>query len=124
MGAQENKQTARDAYEAFGRGDAEGAMRNIDDSIKWTVRGQNTLTGTHNGKQEVGALWGKFVGKGFRTEPQEFIADGDKVIVRTAASLDGETIENVDVLTYDGAGKLVQFDTFGDPKVANRAFAG
>ncbi len=124
MGAQENKQTARDAYEAFGRGDAEGAMRDIDDSIEWNVRGENTLTGTYRGKQQVGELWGKFVSNGFRTEPTEFIADGDKVIVRTAASLGGETIENVDVLTYDGAGKLVQFDTFGDPKVADRVFAG
>ena len=25
-------------YEAFGKGDAEGAMRNIDDSVEWTVR--------------------------------------------------------------------------------------
>ena len=28
MSAQENKQTAKDAYAAFGSGDAEGAMRN------------------------------------------------------------------------------------------------
>ena len=124
MGAQENKQTARDAYEAFVRGDAEGAMRDIDDSIEWTARGQNTLTGTYHGKQEVGGLWGKLIGGGFRIEPQEFIADGDKVIVRTVGSLGEEAIENVDVLTYDGAGKLVKFDTFGDPKAANRAFAG
>ena len=45
MGAYENKQTAQDAYEAFGKGDAEGAMRNIDDSVEWTVRGDNALSG-------------------------------------------------------------------------------
>ena len=56
MGAQENKQTAREAYDAFGRGDAEGAMRNIDDSVEWVARGDNALTGTYNGKQEVGAV--------------------------------------------------------------------
>ena len=54
MGAHENKQTAQDAYEAFGKGDAEGAMRNMDDSVEWTVRGDNALTGTYNGKQAVG----------------------------------------------------------------------
>jgi ketosteroid isomerase-like protein len=37
-GAQENKQTTQDAYAAFSSGDAEGAMRGIDDSIEWTVR--------------------------------------------------------------------------------------
>jgi hypothetical protein len=38
MGAQENKQTAQDAYAAFGSGDAEGAMHSIDDSIEWVAR--------------------------------------------------------------------------------------
>ena len=37
MNAQQNKQAAQDAYAAFGNGDAEGAMRDIDDSIEWTV---------------------------------------------------------------------------------------
>ena len=50
MGAQENKQATQDAYAAFSKGDAEGAMSNIDDSIKWTVRGDNALSGTHEGK--------------------------------------------------------------------------
>ena len=47
MGTQENKQAAQDAYAAFSSGDAEGAMRNIDDSVEWTVRGDNALTGTY-----------------------------------------------------------------------------
>lgn len=123
MGAQENKQTAQAAYAAFGKGDAEGAMRNIDDSIEWTVRGDNTLTGTHTGKQAVGELWAKLGSTGFRTDPHDFLADGDKVIVLTTAQLDGETNESADVLTYNDAGKLVAFDTFGDPKTANRVFA-
>ena len=58
MGAQENKQTAEEAYRAFSNGDAEGAMKNMDDSIEWTVRGDNALTGTYNGKQAVGVSGG------------------------------------------------------------------
>lgn len=123
MSAQENKQTARDAYAAFGRGDAEGAMRDIDESIQWTVRGDNALTGTHSGKQAVAELWGKFLGRGFSTMPHDFIADDDKVIVLTTAQLDGQALESADVLTYNTAGKLVAFDTLGDPTVANRVFA-
>ncbi len=42
----------------FGKGDAEGAMSNIDDSIEWTVRGDNALTGTYNGKQEWASCGG------------------------------------------------------------------
>jgi len=36
-------------------------MRDLDDSIAWTERGDNALTGTHAGKQAVGELWGKLM---------------------------------------------------------------
>jgi ketosteroid isomerase-like protein len=122
MGAQENKQMAQDAYAAFSSGDAEGAMRNIDDSIEWTVGGDNALTGVYNGKQALGELWGKFMSKDFRTAPHDFIADGDKVVVLTTVHLEGETVEGADVLTYNG-GRLVAFETLGDATVADRVFA-
>ncbi len=123
MGAQENKQTSEDAYKAFGNGDAEGAMQNMDVSIVWTVRGDNALTGTYNGKQEVGELWGKFLSKSFSTQPHDFIADGDKVVILTTVTLEGETVESADVSTYNAEGKLVAFDTLGDPTIVNRVFA-
>jgi ketosteroid isomerase-like protein len=122
MGAQENKQAAEDAYRAFGAGDAEGAMENIDDSVTWTAQGDNALTGTYNGKQEVGELWGKLAGKSFSTEPHDFIAEGDRVVVLTTVTIEGEASENADVLTYNGEGKLIAFDTRGDPAVSNRVF--
>jgi uncharacterized protein len=123
MGAQENKQSAQEAYAAFSSGDAEGAMRNIDDSVEWTVRGDNALTGTYKGKQAVGELWGKFMSKDFRTEPHDFVAEGDKVVVLTTIHLEGEEVEDADVLTYNAEGKLVAFETLADATVANRVFA-
>lgn len=123
MGAQENKQAARDAYAAFGSGDAEGAMRDLDDSIEWTERGDNALTGTYHGKQEVGELWGKLMSADFRTEPHDFVAEGDKVVVLTTVHLKGEVIESADVLTFDGNGKVVAFDTLADETVLDRVFA-
>ena len=123
MGSQDNKQTAQAAYEAFSNGDAEGAMRNMDDSVEWTVGGDNALTGTYNGKQAVGELWGQFATKDFSTEPHDFIADGDKVVVLTTIHLEGEDVESADVLTYDAAGHLVAFESRADSTVANRVFA-
>ena len=123
MSAQQNKQAAQDAYAAFSKGDAEGAMRNIDDSIEWTVRGDNALTGTYKDKTAVGELWGRFMSRNFATNPHDFIADGDKVVVLTSVELEGETVENADVLTYNVDGKLIGFETIGDPTVANRVFA-
>jgi uncharacterized protein len=122
MGAQENKQASEDAYRAFGSGDAEGAMQNIDDSVKWTVRGDNALTGTYKGKEEVGELWGKFLSKSFSTKPHDFVAEGDKVVILTTVTLDGETDESADVSTYNADGKLVAFDTLADSKIINQAF--
>lgn len=122
MGVQENKQSAQDAYAAFISGDAEAAMRNIDESIVWTARGDNALTGTYRGKQAVGELWGKLVSTGFRTEPHDFVADGDTVVVLTTAFFDGDSVESADVLTYNDQGRLVKFDTFGDPGAANKLF--
>jgi hypothetical protein len=122
MGAQENKQTTEDAYRAFNAGDAAGAMANMDDSIVWTARGDNALTGTYTGKQEVGELWGQLAGRQFATSPHDFVADGDKVVVLTTVTLDGESWEDADICTYDDNGKLVTFDTLGDPGPSDRAW--
>ncbi|HWN73125.1 MAG TPA: nuclear transport factor 2 family protein [Solirubrobacterales bacterium] len=123
MSAEENRATAEAAYRAFNEGDAAGAMENIDDSIAWTAGGDSSLTGTYNGKGEVGELWAKFAEKGLKTEPHDFVADGDKVVVLTTVTLDGETAEAADVLTYNGEGKLIEFSQVGDPSMANRVFA-
>lgn len=123
MTPQENKQKAEAAYRAFGEGDAAGAMQNIDDSVVWTARGESSLSGTYRGKDEVGQLWAKFAEKGLRTEPHDFIADGDKVVVLTTVTLDGESTEAADVLSYNSEGKLIAFDQIGDPAIANRVFA-
>ena len=61
--------------------------------------------------------------KDFRTEPHDFVAEGDKVVVLTTVHLEGETVESADVLTYYGDGKLVAFDTLADETVPDRVFA-
>lgn len=122
MSAQQNKQTAQEAYAAFGKQDAEGAMRDIDDSIAWTEYGDNALTGTHHGKQAVGELWGKLLNEGFRTLPHDFIAEGDKVVVLATLEVGGKTLEGADVLTFNDGGKLVKFEALGDQTQFNRLF--
>jgi len=122
MGPRENKQTAQEAYAAFSSGDAEAAMANVDDSIEWTVRGDNALTGTHRGRQAVGELWAKLTTADYRTEPHDFIADGDKVVVLATTRVGGQADESVDVLTYNADGKLIAFDSFGNWTMFDRAF--
>jgi ketosteroid isomerase-like protein len=123
MSADENKQQAEAAYKAFSEGDAAGAMANMDVGVVWTVGGDNSLTGSYTGKEEIGELWAKFAAKGLKTEPHDFIADGDKVVVLTTAGMDGESAEAADVLTFNAEGKLIGFEQIGDPAIGNRVFA-
>lgn len=123
MSAQANKEAAEAAYRAFANGDAAGAMENMDDDVVWMARGHSSLSGTYNGKAEVAGLWGKLGEKGLRTEPHDFIADGDKVVVLTTVTLEDQSDEAADVLTYDEKGRLIAFDQLGDPAIADRVFA-
>lgn len=123
MSAEENKQSASDGYDAFSRGDAEGAMAAIADSIEWVVGGDSAVTGTYSGKEEVGQFWAQLAEKGFQTDVDDMIADGDKVAVVTTNRAGDEEARTVDILTYDDGGKLVRFESFGGEDVLDRAFA-
>ena len=122
MEATVNKQAAINGYAAFGAMDPEGAMKDISDSIEWVVGGDNALTGTFRGKEEVGQFWMKLVEKGFKNTPKEFIAEGDKVVVICDVELAGEQSESSDLLDYDTDGKLVRFQSFGGETQLDRAF--
>jgi len=86
------------------------------------VRGDNALTGTYHGKQEVGEMWGQFLSKNPQTEVHEFIAEANKVVVLNTVRVDGEEVAGADVLTYNENGKLIAFDTLADETVLNRLF--
>jgi uncharacterized protein len=122
MSAQANKESAEAAYRAFANDDAAAAMEDMSDGVVWTAGGDSALTGTYSGKEEVAGLWAKLGEKGLKTEPHDYIADGDKVVVLTTVTLDGQINEVADILTYDEEGKLVAFEQLGDPKIANSLY--
>ena len=122
MSADSNKQTAKQGYEAFSRGDAEGAMATLSDTVEWVVSGDSALGGVYRGKEEVGGLWAQIGQKDFRTEPSEFLADGDKVVVLTTYSVGSDKAQAVDVATYDANGKVARFEAFGGDALFDRHF--
>ncbi len=122
MSAQANKESAEAAYRAFANGDAAAAMQDMSDGVVWTAGGDSALTGTYSGKEEVAGLWAKLGEKGLETEPHDYIADGDKVVVLTTVTLDGQTNEVADILTYDDGGKLIAFEQLGDPTIGNSLY--
>jgi len=121
MAGEQNVEAAKQGYEAFARGDAEGAMENMSDEIEWITPGNSAVSGTARGKQEVGALWAKLAEKHLTSKPQFWFSDDERVVVLTHITLDGGESDSADVLTYRD-GKLVKFQTAGDTALLEKVF--
>lgn len=121
MAGEENLELAQKAYAAFSAGDAAGAMENLADDIEWITPGNSTISGTIRGKQEVGELWQKLLEKGFRTTPQYWFSDDQRVVVLTRITIDGNDADTADVLTFRD-GQVTKFQTAGDTAMLERVF--
>ena len=80
-----NSDAVRRGYEAFGRGDLEGALELLADDFEW--QGPDTErvpgSGTHRGKDQVRQLW-QTMGNAYdelRVQPDEFIEGEETVTV-------------------------------------------
>ena len=81
MSSEDNQENVRKGYDAFMKGDAEGALATLTDDAEYIITGDNTVAGTYRGKEEIAGFWGQLGEKEFQVAPREFIADGDKVVV-------------------------------------------
>ncbi len=121
MAGEDNVETAKRAYEAFSKGDAEGAMENMADDIEWVNPGNSAISGTFHGKEEVGEMWGKLAEKEFKTEPQFWFSDDERVVCLSLITADGQQADAADVMTFKD-GKLVRFQTAGDTALLEQVF--
>ena len=85
MSADENTRLAQSAYEAFGRGDMAALAEVMTDDIEWLNPGDpahDPNAGTFNGKEAVLGWFGGLASTldFTRFEPQDFIAQNDKVV--------------------------------------------
>jgi ketosteroid isomerase-like protein len=117
----QNIELAKSGYEAFARGDLEGAMAPLADDIEWIVPGKSSVSGTYRGKEEVGGYWAKLAEKGFKVEAQFWFADGEKVVCLDHVSADGEEADGADVLTFRD-GKVAKFQSALDTAMLERIF--
>ena len=121
MSKDQNVETLNKGYAAFSSGDAEGALRDLDDNIEWVEPGSYTLSGTYHGKAEVGQFFAKIAEHSFTTTPTRFIADGDEVVVLTEITVEGESSHGADVFTFRD-GKVVKVESFLDTAVMERVY--
>ena len=86
MSEQENLQIVKAAYAAFKRGDIQAILNTLADDVVWFLPGPTDIVpvaGERRGRDEVGQFFSALSENqtAEQFEPQEFIAQGEKVIV-------------------------------------------
>jgi ketosteroid isomerase-like protein len=83
MSIEKNVQTVKDFFAAIGSGDREALLALVAEDIEWIVPGEDwPLAGTHRGHAGLaGLLETASASIETSTEPREFVAQGDRVLV-------------------------------------------
>ena len=115
-----NVDTARAAYEAFGRGDLAALQEDFAEDAVWVTSDELPLGGVTEGRDAIMANFAQIPNywTSFSVEPEEFIDAGEYVIVRGTqkAGNDNGSFEApfVHLLKYDADGKTVRGEFFTD----------
>ncbi|CAH2405418.1 nuclear transport factor 2 family protein [Mesorhizobium ventifaucium] len=83
MSLEKNIQTVKDFFAAIGRSDRDALLSLVADDIEWIIPGKDwPLAGTHRGHVGLTDLL-ETASKSIETstEPREFVAQGDRVLV-------------------------------------------
>lgn len=128
----QNTKVVQDAYAAFLRQDVAGVLAQMADGIVWKpVTGasrQVPTAGERRGKASVAEFF-KLVAETThfsRFEPQQFVAQGDKVVALghyTATTTGGGAFDSDFVMVFTlRDGKVTEFQEFLDSAALNAAF--
>ena len=83
MSTEKNVQTVKDFFAAIGRGDRDGLLALVGEDIEWIIPGEDwPLAGTHRGHAGLADVLQR-ASKTIETftEPREYVAQGDRVLV-------------------------------------------
>ena len=114
-----NIDTARSAYEAFGRGDLEALKSDFAEDAVWVTSDELPLGGETRGREAIMANFAQIPNywSSFTVDPEEFIDAGDCVVVRGTqrAGNDNGSFEApfAHVMKYED-GKLVRGEFHAD----------
>ena len=88
MSTEKNIQTVKDFFAAIGRGDRQALLALVAEDIKWIIPGEDwPLAGTYRGHAGLADLLDTASrSMETSTEPREFVAQGDRVLVVGFAS--------------------------------------
>jgi len=114
-----NIDTARSAYEAFGRGDLEALKEMMAEDATWLTSDELPLGGETHGRDEIIGNFAQIPNywSSFSVEPEEFIDAGEWVAVRGTqrAGRDGDSFEAPFAhLLKIADGKIARGDFYAD----------
>lgn len=115
-----NVDTARSAYEAFGRGDLAALQADFAEDAVWYTSEELPLGGETRGRDAIMANFAQIPNywSSFSVEPSEFIDGGDTVVVlgTQRAGNDNGSFESpfAHVMKFDADGKVVRGEFHAD----------
>ncbi len=131
MDSQQNKQLVLQGYQLFQAGDINGLIQLFADDIEWIGLPTEFIpfSGNYHGKQEVAQFFSELdkAQEAEQFEPQEVIAEGDKVVVlgqaRWSVRATGQTYDSpwVHIFTIHDR-KIARFQQFNDTAAGRAAF--
>jgi uncharacterized protein len=131
MNEEKNLEVVKQGYEHFGSGDIEGLLSLFDEKISWTTPNVEGAphTGARTGRNEVATFFEQLAEteEFTRFEPNEFIAQNDKVVVlgesESTVKDTGRSFTTpwVHIFTLRD-GKITGFLEFFDNALASKAF--
>lgn len=131
MNAQENKQLIIEGYRLFQAGDIRGLLERYHDDAEWVGPESEVLpySGNFHGKQGIAQFFSRLdtAVQALRFEPQQFLAEGDRVVVTGESSWlvrsTGRSYDSpwVHVFTIRD-NKVARFQAYYDTAPAERAF--
>jgi|SRR5689334_8745401 len=124
-----NVDTARSAYEAFGRGDLEALKEMLAEDGTWLTSDELPLGGETRGRDEILGNFTQIPNywTSFSVEPEEFIDAGEWVVVRGTqrASNDGGSFESpfAHLMKFDADGRIARGEFYADSAKAAKVLA-
>jgi len=133
MAEQENVQTVKEAYAAFERGDIPSLLNLVSEDVEWSLPGPSDIipfAGEFRGREGVGRFFAALGGAEDVEifEPQEFVAQGDKVVTtgryrgRIKATGQADDIEFVHVFTVRD-GRITNYRQYNDTAPSLAAYS-
>jgi uncharacterized protein len=118
---EKNIELVKKGYEAFSAGDVETVMSLFDDHIEWVQPGDSTISGTYQGKGELGEYLGRLAEKSVTVRLNRLLADGDMVVALTEVTVGDERGQDADVFTLR-EGKTVRVQVHTDTAIMERVY--